>query len=186
MSPTTENTRSNAKDCTTLACMTISFVVWVLLTSVLMPSQSVFGQQSSSQFGTGSSSASSRFSEAARFTEYERQLNAILKTRRDEEKIFVRDVVNQVRVGKIPTKLVSTSFDWVNKKRPGTKYPFIYFEKVLRLQAQQLKIENEVPAFDFSIYRKSVGQLDKGSRTTAGQQTEIRRSTFITPGEQRR
>ena len=142
-------------------------------------------QNFSEQTSAGTSS-SSRFTEEARYEEYERQLNAILKTRRDEEKLFIAMVVGQVRAGKIPTKLVSTSFDWVNKKRPGTKYPFIYFEKVLRLQAQQLKIEDQVPPFDFSIYRNSVGQLDNGSRTSAGQATDQRRSSFVTPGSQKR
>lgn len=141
--------------------------------------------QSSGFSSVRSRSASSRFSDEARFTEYERQLNAILKTRRDEERIFIGEVVQQVRDGKIPTKLVSTSFDWVRKKRPGTKYPFIYFEKVLRLQAQQLKIADEVPSFDFGIYRRSVGQLDASSRTTAGQKSDVRKSAFTTPGSKR-
>ena len=131
-------------------------------------------------------SSGGRFSDAARFAEYERQLNAILKTRRDEERIFVAQIVSQVRDGKIPSKLVSTSFDWVHKKRPGTKYPFIYFEKIIRLQARQLEIQKEIPPFDFSIYRRSVGQLSPSSRTTAGQATPVRRSSFLTPGSLRR
>ena len=86
------------------------------------------------------------------FIEFERQLNAILKTRRDEEKEFVGQVVNQIRLGLIPSKLVTTSFKWVRNKRPTTKYPFIYFERVLRLQAERLGMEDEIPPFDFSIY----------------------------------
>ena len=86
------------------------------------------------------------------FIEFERQLNAILKTRRDEEKEFVGQVVNQIRLGAIPSKLVTTSFKWTRNKRPNTKYPFIYFERVLRLQAERLGMEDEIPPFDFSIY----------------------------------
>ena len=51
-----------------------------------------------------------------RFIEFERQLNAMLKTRREEEKQFVGLVVNQIRLGLIPSKLVSTSFEWVRKQ----------------------------------------------------------------------
>lgn len=88
----------------------------------------------------------------AQLLEYERQLNAMLKTRRDEEKEFVGLVVNQIRLGRIPSKLVSTSFEWVRNKRPTTKYPFVYFERVLRLQADRLGLASEIPPFDFSIY----------------------------------
>lgn len=88
----------------------------------------------------------------ARFIEYERQLNAMLKTRRDEEKLFVAEVVNQIRLKKIPSKLVSTSFEWVRNKRPDTKYPFVYFERVLRLQAKRLQLGQEIPKFNYRIY----------------------------------
>ena len=88
----------------------------------------------------------------ARFDLYERQLNAILKTRRDEEKLFVKRVVDQVKLKKISSKLVNTSFQWVRNKRPGTKYPFVYFERVLRLQATKLELEDEIPPFDYGIY----------------------------------
>lgn len=87
-----------------------------------------------------------------RFLEYERQLNAMLKTRRDEEKIFVAEVINQIRLEKIPSKLVTTSFEWVRNKRPDTEYPFVYFERVLRLQAKRLHLGKEIPEFDYRIY----------------------------------
>ncbi|MFK7768001.1 MAG: hypothetical protein AB8B55_12330 [Mariniblastus sp.] len=116
--------------------------------------------------------------------EYEKQLNAILKTRRDEEKEFVAKVVLQVREGKIPSKLVSTSFQWVREKRPNTSYPFLYFEKVLRLQAKAIKIDNQIPAFDFSIY-KSHGQRIASQNGSAGQKTKTRRKSFFTAGSRR-
>ena len=114
----------------------------------------------------------------AQFEEYERQLNAILKTRRDEEKEFVAQVVAQVRIGKTPAKLVQTSYQWVRNKRPDTDYPFIYFEKVLRLQAIAIKVQAEVPAFDYSIYG-SAGQRSIGQQLNAGQRTGLQESSMI-------
>ena len=115
--------------------------------------------------------------EASQFDEYERQLNAILKTRRDEEKAFVHKVVTQVRLGRLPSKLVSTSYDWGRKNRPDTNYPFIYFEKVLRIQAKAINLENEIPPFDFSIY-KSAGQRAAGQNGSAGQRALESRNFF--------
>ena len=89
----------------------------------------------------------------AKFKEYEQQLNAILKTRRDEEKKFINEIVQQVRKGKIPSKLVATSFQWVRNKRPNTDHPFVYFEQVIRLQARKLNIAAAIPPFDYSIYQ---------------------------------
>lgn len=86
------------------------------------------------------------------FIEFERQLNAMLKTRRDEEREFVGLVVNQIRVGELPSKLVTTSFEWVRNKRPSTKYPFVYFERVLRLQAERLGLESQIPPFNYAVY----------------------------------
>ena len=86
------------------------------------------------------------------FIEYEKQLNALLRTRRDEEQVFIRSVVRQVRLGRIPSRLVSTSYGWVRNNRPTTNYPFIYFERVLRLQATAINLGNEIPSFDTSIY----------------------------------
>lgn len=104
----------------------------------------------------------------AQFIEFERQLNAMLKTRRDEEKQFVGQVVNQIRLGLIPSKLVSTSFEWVRNKRPTTKYPFVYFERVLRLQAGRLGLASEIPPFDFSIY----SQIPEVSSAVASSSSE--------------
>lgn len=96
----------------------------------------------------------------ARFLQYEQQLNAILKTRRTEERKFISDIVANVRAGKLPSKLIQTSFRWVQKKRPTTNFPFIYFERVLRLQATKAGIPDTVPPYDFAIYR----QIDNGVR----------------------
>lgn len=95
-----------------------------------------------------------------RFEQYEQQLNAILKTRRTEERQFISDLVANVRAGKLPSKLIQTSFRWVQKKRPQTNFPFIYFERVLRLQATKAGIPSTIPDYDFAIYR----QFDNGVR----------------------
>ncbi|MDE0934866.1 MAG: hypothetical protein OSA89_03060 [Mariniblastus sp.] len=111
------------------------------------------------------------------FAEYERKLNALLKTRADEEKKFVNQIVMQVKLGKIPSRLVSTSYQWGRTKRPNTNYPFIYFEKVIRIQAKAMKLEKEIPAFDYSIY-KSDGQSKSGSKSAANQDATTKRSLF--------
>lgn len=85
-----------------------------------------------------------------RFADYEERLNAVLKTRRDEEKKFVKDVLRLVKDGVLPEHVVETSFKWVVNKRPDTDYPFVYFERVLRIQANQLELT--IPEFDYSIY----------------------------------
>ena len=93
----------------------------------------------------------------AQFEQYERQLNAILLTRFDAEKEFVAIVVDQVRAGNLPTRLVSTSFQWVRNRRPGTRYPFVYFYRVLTLQSEKLDLDEFVPEFDFSTYGSGLG-----------------------------
>lgn len=80
----------------------------------------------------------------------ERQLNAILKTRLPEEKKFIAAVVKQVKDDKLPRRLVNTSFKYVRNKRAGTKYPFVYFVRVLQFQGRRENIA--VPQFDFTIY----------------------------------
>ncbi len=122
---------------------------------------------------------------ADQFIEYERQLNALLKTRRDEEKQFVASVVRQVRLGNIPSKLVSTSYGWVRAKRPDTQYPFIYFEKVLRLQAEAANLQNEIPRFDLSVYR-SKGQNPFSFRNSAATRALTARSATPSAGQRRR
>jgi hypothetical protein len=89
-----------------------------------------------------------------RFDRYEEKINALLKTRRNEEKQFIADVMAKVRAGEIPEPLIETSYKWVLNKKPDTKYPFVYFERVLRLQAEKVGVE--IPAFDYEIYRTRV------------------------------
>jgi hypothetical protein len=111
--------------------------------------------------------------------EYERQLNAILKTRRDEEKEFVARVIQKVKEEKIPTYLVDTSFQWVRNRRPDTDYPFIYFERVLRIQAESLNLQDEIPPFDLTIYDQSAGQRRASQQFDAGRPTESQRESLF-------
>jgi hypothetical protein len=89
-----------------------------------------------------------------RFADYEKRLNAILKTRRLEEQQFVNEVLQKVRAGELPVPLMESSFMWVLKNRPDTPYPFIYFERVLRLQAGLAEVE--IPEFDYEVYSQRV------------------------------
>lgn len=86
------------------------------------------------------------------FVEYEAQLNAILKTRLDAEKEFVKGLVEQVRAENISTRLVNTSFKWVRNKRPNVKNSFIYFERVLRILATSQGVGQFIPEFDANVY----------------------------------
>ena len=82
--------------------------------------------------------------------EYEERLNAVLKTRLDAEKEYVGVIVQLARDRKIPLKLVDVSWTWARKNRPWTKYPFVYFARIIKLQGDKIGVE--VPAFDFSVY----------------------------------
>lgn len=86
------------------------------------------------------------------FVQYETQLNAILRTRLDEEKEFVKGIVEQVRAENISTRLVNTSFKWVRNKRPNVKNSFIYFERVLRILATSQGVGEFIPEFDPNVY----------------------------------
>ena len=88
--------------------------------------------------------------------ELEKQLNSVLKTRRDEEKSYISTIVKMVDTKKIPKKLVLTSFKYVRNKRPNSNHPFVYFVQVLRFQGVREKVA--IPRFDFSIYKRTPRQ----------------------------
>lgn len=87
------------------------------------------------------------------FEIYSQRLHSVLKTRLRQEQAFVDQVVELVEEGKIPKSVVDQAWLWVRSNRSASRYPFVYFERVLRLQCQQLKIE--LPAFDRSIYSQA-------------------------------
>jgi len=116
--------------------------------------------------------------------QYEQKLNAILKTRADQERVFIAQLVANVQAGAVPIKLVSTSFRWVQQNRPLSNYPFIYFEKVLRLQAGKIGVADAIPSFDFEEFR-SAGQRRPGQQLNAGQETEIQEQTLFSAARSR-
>lgn len=99
--------------------------------------------------GNVANSSAQEFDELT-LVQLERQLNSILKTRLNEEKLYIATIVKLVNDGKLPRKLINTSFKYVKNKRPYTKYPFVYFARVLHFQAKRERVE--IPKFDFSVY----------------------------------
>ena len=81
---------------------------------------------------------------------YEASINVMLRTFRDEEKQYISDVFDLIRDGTLPKELVDRSLQWVRKNRWYSNYRFIYFERVLRIHADNLEIA--LPDFDYSIY----------------------------------
>jgi hypothetical protein len=69
----------------------------------------------------------------------EDQLKTGLKARRPEETEFIEEVARLVNTGKLPRKLVDSTFMWALRRR--TNYPFPAFERALRLQADQLNVD---------------------------------------------
>ena len=70
----------------------------------------------------------------------EDRLRLGLRIRKDDEQAYIDRVVKLVREGKLPQKLVDTTFLWVRKKRPDTNFPLIYFRRVLKIRADALNI----------------------------------------------
>ena len=87
----------------------------------------------------------------ARLVEFERILNAVLKTRRVQERQFIKSLVEQIGTGGLSPELVQTSFKWVRRKRPDTPFPFLYFERVVRIIGTQQGVGDLIPPFDDSI-----------------------------------
>lgn len=68
----------------------------------------------------------------------EDRLNVGLRTRLPAEKAFVGKVAALVRAGRLPGKLVDSTYLWAVGRR--TEYPFPAFEKALRIQAARLGV----------------------------------------------
>ena len=110
--------------------------------------------------------------------QFEMQLNAVLKTRTDQEKAFITQLVANTQQGAVPIKLITTSFRWVQESRPNSNYPFIYFERVLRLQADKIGVADAIPPFDFDLFR-SAGQQEPGQQLNAGRLTDQQRQSLL-------
>ena len=71
----------------------------------------------------------------------EDQLNAVLKSRRPEEFKFIADVVAMVEDDTLPLQLVTSTFLWVKNKKQKEKFPWVYFERALRIRAARVGIK---------------------------------------------
>jgi len=126
----------------------------LLMLAALLTGQA--GKLQAQELTTTSSETDSEDEVELRFRDYEAKIQALLKTRLNEEKAFVTLVMEKVRAGEIPEKMVETSYKWVLNKHPDTNYPFIYFERVLRIQGDKVGIE--IPPFDYEVYRQRLGR----------------------------
>lgn len=75
---------------------------------------------------------------AGRTAGLEDRLKAGLRVQLPAEEDFVEKVVLLVRTGKLPGKLVDSTYIWAIERRK--EYPFPAFEKALRLQAEKLGV----------------------------------------------
>jgi hypothetical protein len=66
------------------------------------------------------------------------RLAAGLRARLPHEKHFVTEVVALVHAGRLPQKLVDSTYLWAVQRRQA--YPFPAFEHALRIQANQLGV----------------------------------------------
>lgn len=82
--------------------------------------------------------------------QYEKQVNAMLKTRLDAEKAYVALLVTMIKEGDLPRELMDRAVLWVQYKRAIAHTPFVYFAKVLELSADRAHVE--VPPFDYNVY----------------------------------
>lgn len=75
---------------------------------------------------------------AGRTAGLEDRLKAGLRAQFPAEEDFIEKVVILVRIGKLPGKLVDSTYIWAIERRK--EYPFPAFEKALRLQAEKLGV----------------------------------------------
>lgn len=72
-------------------------------------------------------------------TELEDRLKSGLRARQPAEVEFIEAVVQRVRRGELPGKLVDSTYLWALQRQK--KYPYPLFERALRLQADRLGID---------------------------------------------
>ena len=68
----------------------------------------------------------------------ETRLKNGLQARLPRENRFVADVVDHVHAGRLPQKLVDSTYLWAVQRKP--RYPFAAFEKALRIHAAKLGV----------------------------------------------
>jgi hypothetical protein len=69
------------------------------------------------------------------------RLKTGLRVKAPRDVQFVETVAERVREGRLPEKLVDSTYLWAVRR--GKKYPFPAFEHVIRLQAAKLKVPLE-------------------------------------------
>jgi len=69
----------------------------------------------------------------------EDRLSTGLKVRRPEDVAFVDHVAEMVRAGRLPAKVVDSTYLWAIRRRQA--HPFPAFQKAIRLQADRLGID---------------------------------------------
>ncbi len=69
----------------------------------------------------------------------EDRLTTGLKVRRPEDVEFVEHVAGMVRAGRLPAKVVDSTYLWAIRRRQA--HPFPAFQKALRLQADRIGID---------------------------------------------
>ena len=69
------------------------------------------------------------------------RLKTGLRVKAPRDVAFVDTVAERVREGKLPEKLVDSTYLWAVRR--GKKYPFPAFEHVIRLQADKLGVSLE-------------------------------------------
>lgn len=82
---------------------------------------------------------SPRSSGGAEVISLEDQLKTGLRVRRPEEEEFVEEVVRLVNAGRLPRKVVETTYLWAVNRRQT--YPFPAFERALRLRAEKIGVD---------------------------------------------
>ena len=90
-------------------------------------------------FATESETGSSGLVSLKLSDDFENQMNVILRSRRPVEFEFVSTVVKMVEQDQLPLDLVQSTLLWVRKKK-DCEYPFVYFERALRVRAAKLGI----------------------------------------------
>jgi hypothetical protein len=68
----------------------------------------------------------------------EDRLKTGLRVKAPRDVAFVETVARRVREGRLPARLVDSTYTWAIAR--GKKHPFPAFEHVIRLQAQKLNV----------------------------------------------
>ncbi|RLS28807.1 MAG: hypothetical protein DWH79_12680 [Planctomycetota bacterium] len=76
-----------------------------------------------------------------RVVSLEDRLATGLKVRRPEDVAFLEQVAQRVQEGKLPRKIVDSTYLWALRRRQS--YPFPSFQKALRLQAERIGVDLE-------------------------------------------